>query len=104
MYLSNMAENLCSISNGNLEKINRQETNFEMKSLNEIKSDSYHLNEKINFNPLGQGVIVEIDRQKTLTSGKYNLILNVEFNCGQSCKFSKILDIKINNAEAFFEN
>jgi ADP-ribosylglycohydrolase len=104
MYLSNMAENLCSISNGSFEKINKQEVIFEMKSLNEIKNDSYQLNEKITFNPLGEGVIIKIDRQKTLTSGKYNLILDVEFNCGQSCKFSKMLDIKSNNAESFFEN
>jgi ADP-ribosylglycohydrolase len=104
MYLLNVAEDLYSISNGNFEKINKQEVFFEIKSLNEIKNDTYQLNERITFNPFGEGIIVEIDRQKTLTSGKYNLILDVAFNFGQSCKFSKILDIKTNNAEAFFES
>jgi ADP-ribosylglycohydrolase len=104
MYLLNVAEDLYSISNGNFEKINKQEVFFEIKSLNEIKSDTYQLNERITFNPFGEGVIIKIDRQKTLTSGKYNLILDVAFNFGQSCKFSKILDIKSNNAESFFEN
>jgi hypothetical protein len=99
-----VAEDLYSISNGNFEKINKQEVFFEIKSLNEIKNDTYQLNERITFNPFGEGIIVEIDRQKTLTSGKYNLILDVAFNFGQSCKFSKILDIKSNNAEAFFES
>lgn len=104
MYLLNVAEDLFSISNENFEKINRQEVFFEIKSLNEIKSDIYQLDERITFNPFGEGVIIEIDRQKTLTSGKYNLILDVAFNFGQSCKFSKFLDIKSNNAESFFEN
>jgi ADP-ribosylglycohydrolase len=104
MYLLNVAEDLYSISNGNFEKINKQEVFFEIKSLNEINNDTYQLNERITFNPFGEGLIVEIDRQKTLTTGKYNLILDVVFNSGQSCKFSKILDVKSNNAEDFFEN
>lgn len=104
IYLLNVAEDLYSISNGNFEKINKQEVFFEIKSLNEINNDTYQLNERITFNPFGEGLIVEIDRQKTLTSGKYNLILDVVFNSGQSCKFSKILDVKSNNAEDFFEN
>jgi ADP-ribosylglycohydrolase len=104
IYLLNVAEDLYSISNGNFEKINKQEVFFEIKSLNEINNDTYQLNERITFNPFGEGLIVEIDRQKTLTTGKYNLILDVVFNSGQSCKFSKILDVKSNNAEDFFEN
>lgn len=104
MYLLNVAKDLFSVSNGSFKKMEKQEGFFGIKSLNEIKSDSYQLNENITFIPLGEGVIIEIDRQKTLTSGKYNLILDVLFNCGQSCKFSKMLDIKSSNAETFFEN
>lgn len=60
-------------------------------------------NEEIEFNPLGKGIITSIDRQKTLTSGKYNLIIEVDFEIGQSCKFSKLLDIEKNNAEKYFD-
>ncbi|MBI35732.1 MAG: hypothetical protein CMP67_10270 [Flavobacteriales bacterium] len=74
-----------------------------LKSLNEITSDSFFVNEEIEFIPFGKGVVSSIDRQKTLTSGKYNLIIDVDFEIGQSCKFSKILDIEKNNAQKYFD-
>lgn len=103
MYLTNVAEDLYNISNGNFIKLERQEDFFGIKSINEIDSDTYEVNEKISFTPLGSGIITHIDRQKTLTSGKYNLILDVEFDLGQSCRFSKFLDIKSNKAKYFFK-
>ena len=36
--------------------------------------------------------MVHIDRQDTLTKGKYNLIIDVEFDLGQSCRFAQILN------------
>lgn len=101
-YLLDVANDLYNISTGDFKKTDRQEDFFGIKSLNEIERDTYEVNEQITFNPLGLGIIRKIDRQKTVTSGKYNLILDVEFNLGQSCKFSKFLDIKLNNADHFF--
>jgi hypothetical protein len=75
----------------------------ELKSINGIKSDIYLQNEEIYFNPLGKGLIANIDRQKTLTSGKYNLLIDVDFEIGQTCKFSKLLEIEKNNAAKYFE-
>ena len=40
---------------------------------------------------LGNGLITYIDRQDAITKGKFNLILSVEFELGQSCVFSKLL-------------
>ena len=102
-YLNSVANALYKISltkNGlNIKK----SSTFELRSINEIKSDIYSENEEIYFNPLGKGTIKNIDRQKTLTSGKYNLIIDVYFEIGQTCKFSKLLDIEKNNAEKHFE-
>ena len=68
----------------------------------EIESDEYNFKDEFIFNPLGKGVVKNIDRQKTLTSGKYNLILDVEFDIGQTCRFSKLLDIEKNDAAKYF--
>ena len=102
IYINNIAKDLYNISIGDFIKSRPQEDLLGVKSINEIDSDIYEVNEKIKFSPLGGGVIINIDRQKTLTSGKYNLILDIVFDLGQSCKFSKFLDIKSNNAEHFF--
>ena len=102
-YLDAIAKNLYEISNGTFLESDTQEELLDLKSINQMDSDIYQLNEKITFNPLGVGIITSIDRQKTITSGKYNLILDIDFKLGQSCKFSKFLDIKSNKAEHFFE-
>jgi len=75
----------------------------ELKPINEIISDIYSVNEEIYFNPLGKGTIKNIKRQKTLTRGKYNLIIDIDFEIGQTCKFSKLLEIEKNNANKYFE-
>src|SRR5690606_33400671 len=63
-----------------------------LKSLNAIVKDNFELNETVFFKPLGKGKVVHIDRQDTLTKGKYNLIIDVEFDLGQSCRFVQILN------------
>lgn len=60
--------------------------------LNNLDEDSFELYQKISFNPLGEGIIESIDRQDTIVEGKYNLILMVQFDIGQSCVFSKIFN------------
>jgi ADP-ribosylglycohydrolase len=63
-----------------------------LKSLNNIKKDNFELNENVFFIPLGKGKIVHIERQDTLNNGKYNLIIDVKFDLGQSCRFAQILN------------
>jgi len=102
-YLNSIANILHEISQTKNDIDIKKNSNYEFKSINEIKSDIYSENEEIFFNPLGKGMITNIDRQKTLTSGKYNLIIDVDFEIGQTCKFSKLLEIEKNNAEKYFE-
>lgn len=75
------------------------------KSISEIKNDSFEINERVFLETLGDGRIEAIDRQKTLTKGKYNLILDVQFDNGQFCRFAKLLSIvKENKSELFTES
>ncbi len=96
-YINKIAMQLWQISENNFKEeylIN----NHNFKSLNQIASDVYSVKEKIYFNPLGLGIITKIDKQQTLTKNKYNLIIDVDFEIGQSCKFAQILSV--NNLKA----
>ncbi|NEV94194.1 ADP-ribosylglycohydrolase family protein [Psychroflexus sp. YR1-1] len=64
------------------------------KSISEIESDRLQNDEKVYLETLGLGTVKEIERQKTLTKGKYSLILDVQFEIGQFCRFSKLLSIE----------
>lgn len=70
------------------------------KSLNKIELDNYVEKEEVSFTPLGSGIVTIVDRQDTLTRGKYNVILSVIFRNGQSCVFSKLLNKDIQNINA----
>lgn len=101
-YLNTIATNLYDISLTNIVIETNKKQNSDVRPINEIKSDIFSINEQIYFYPLGKGVIKDIDRQKTLTKGKYNLIIDVEFEIGQTCRFSKLLEIEKNKAEKYF--
>jgi len=101
-YLHLLAINLFKISTSqNVNEIASQMYRG-AKLFSGISSDLYTVNEEILFKPLGKGKIIKIDRQKTLTRGKYNLIIDIEFEIGQTCRFSKILDISKSNQENLF--
>ena len=102
-YLDKIATSLLNIT------LEKEEINFIKKtiaikgnSINDIKEDIYNINDIISFIPLGKGKITNIDRQKTLTKGKYNLIIDVEFDIGQTCRFSKLL--RIDENPKYFDN
>lgn len=90
-YLDKIAEKLLAISQNRFEE-NTSSTSSNLKSLNNLQKNEFSINEKIEFTPLGQGVITFIDKPKTLTKGKYNLLLEALFECGQSILFSKLFD------------
>lgn len=60
--------------------------------MNNIHNDDFSLNTEVEFIPLGRGKITFIDKQPTLTKGKYNLILGVHFDNGQSIVVSQLFD------------
>lgn len=90
-YLDKVAERLLAISEDSLEE-NFQPTSTNLKLLNSPKKDDFNLDEQIEFIPLGKGKITFIDRQPTLTKGKYNLLLEAILDNGQSILVSKLFD------------
>ena len=90
-YLDKIAERLLSISEDRFEDDAVLLTS-NLKSLNNPNKDDFSLDTEIEFVPLGKGKITFIDRQPTLTKGKYNLILEAHFDSGQSIIVSKLFD------------
>jgi ADP-ribosylglycohydrolase len=90
-YLDKTAERLLAISEEKLEELPTA-TSTNLRKLNNPKKDEFNTEEPVEFVPLGRGKIVSVDRQPTLTKGKYNLIVEVQFEIGQSIIVSKLFD------------
>ena len=92
-YLESIAERLLAISEDRFDEIISEPILVRSnKLLNKIEVDNFSLEEVVNFIPLGTGRIRDINRQPTLTKGKYNLILDVLFDAGQSIILTKLFD------------
>lgn len=92
-YLDAISEKLLAISEDSSEE-DFTYTKSGLRSLNELPDDNLSINEEVDFSPLGPGKIEFIDRQNTLTKGKYNLILGIKLDSGQSILVSKLFDEK----------
>lgn len=90
-YLDKIADRLLAISEDRLEESSTP-TIAGQKILNNPQKDDFTLEQEVEFIPLGLGKITNIDRQKTLTKGKYNLLLEAAFENGQSILVSKLFD------------
>jgi len=88
-----MSIRLLEISESRADSITKNEKS-DFSSIAEIDRDIFEANQNVFLKTLGEGKITSIDRQKTLTKGKYNLILDVEFEIGQFCRFAKLLSIE----------
>lgn len=92
-YLDAMSIRLLEISESRADfKTKKEKSDF--SSIAEIDKDIFETNQSVFLRTLGEGKIKSIDRQKTLTKGKYNLIIDVEFEIGQFCRFAKFLSIE----------
>jgi len=89
-YLDKISERLLDISEDRA-LFNDTPIERNLTSINTINSDNYKQEDKIYFEPLGNGLITKINKQDAITKGKFNIILSVEFELGQSCVFSKLL-------------
>lgn len=87
-YLEKVSSDLLEISENRKETINYNK--IRGVSFVENKDWKFSINDKLYFDPLGEGYITNIDKQDTLTSGKFNLIIDVQFNIGQICRFTKV--------------
>lgn len=90
-YLDKIAGTLLAVSEDRFEE-NNFALSSNLKTLNNPKKDDFNLDEEIQFLPLGKGKITFIDRQPTLTKGKYNLLLEALLDSGQSILVSKLFD------------
>ena len=88
-YLDNVAIRLLEISESRATEISNNEYS-ELKSINTLGKEDLELGEKVFFLPLGVGKVVHVDRQDTLNKRKCNIIIDVEFQIGQSCRFAKL--------------
>jgi ADP-ribosylglycohydrolase len=91
-YLERIAVELLNISEQNYSGTNKQQSAFD--SFVYDNNWDFHVNETISFDPIGRGIITNIEKQDTLTVGKYNIIVDVDFEIGQSCRFSKVFNKK----------
>lgn len=89
-YLEKIAVRLLEISENRAIEI-KIDKYSKLKSINTINKDNFELGETVFFTPLGTGKIINIDRQNTLTKETYNLIIDIVFDLGQSCRFAQIL-------------
>jgi ADP-ribosylglycohydrolase len=90
-YLDSIAERLLAISEDRFVEPSKP-TNANLKLLNSPQKDDYFVDQLIRFDPLGAGKITFIDKQPTITKGKYNLLLEAVFENGQSILVSKLFD------------
>lgn len=103
-YLDAVSIRLLEISESRAATITPKKQTSGLSIVDEIDSDKFKESETVFFNPLGTGVIKKIDRQKTLTKGKYNLILDIDFEIGQTCRFVKLLSYEQYQESELFTN
>jgi hypothetical protein len=92
-YLDKIAERLLAISEDRYVEPDKKKSPG-LKQLNNISKDDFNIGQQVEFIPLGKGEVSYIDRQPTLTKGKYNLLISAVFENGQSILVSKLFDLQ----------
>lgn len=90
-YLDKISEILLSISEDRYVPANIK-LDKKYSILNCPQIDNFTVEQEIEFVPLGKGIINSIDRQPTLTKGKYTLLIEAKLDIGQTIIVSKIFD------------
>ncbi|MCY4297890.1 MAG: DarT ssDNA thymidine ADP-ribosyltransferase family protein [Flavobacteriaceae bacterium] len=94
-YIDRVSKRLLEIhEDRRVEKIERPSNEKGIKSISEIEDDSFKVGDKVFLETLGEGKIKTINRQVTLDEDRYNLIFDVQFEIGQSCRFVRRLSLK----------
>ena len=95
-YLEKTGENLFNINQGN---VSSPPFNLDpiTTGIDELNKDSLNVNDSFSFKPFGLGKVVNIERQPVLTKGKYALIVDIDFDLGQTCRFSKVCEGSVEN-------
>lgn len=90
-YLDSVADRLLAISEGRFEEYILPNYNY-LKLLNNPMIDNFTIGEQVLFTPIGRGRVISIERQQTLTKGKYYLLLEALLDNGQSILVSKLFN------------
>lgn len=88
-YIQSVAKTLLKISLGESKEV-RNHSSSSTQSF--FDSKNIEVGGTLKLPTLGEGKIVKVDKQDALTKGKYNLIYDVEFAIGQSCRFHKLMN------------
>ena len=91
-YLDRVALYLLAVSEDRCNENLSITTDIYNRTNNIITIDDFKVDNEFIFYPFGKGKITSIERQYTLTKGKYYLLLNIDFEIGQSILISKLLD------------
>ncbi|BAX80829.1 ADP-ribosylglycohydrolase family protein [Labilibaculum antarcticum] len=91
-YLERIADDLYQIHCGTSTKEVEVNLLISSESIDKIESSKYKKGNRVHFTSLGLGEITNVDFQKPLTKGKFNLILSVTFDLGQTCIFHALLN------------
>jgi len=94
-YLEEISEKLYHIALGEKVELHKRQTNNQgLKTLSQIRDDKYSIGEPVFYNPLGKGKINSVVIKSSNWGGgiKNRLYLGVDFNIGQSCIFTKLVD------------
>jgi ADP-ribosylglycohydrolase len=88
-YLEHIGKRLLSISERSLHP---ESNNFrsQLESYDIAINKDLGVNDELYLTTLGKGIVRNIERQKTLIKDKFNLIVDVEFEIGQTCRFAKV--------------
>jgi len=93
-YLEKMAEHLYNINKGDYNSHDSIVMGSAYKTINDFEMDELNKDDPFFFEPIGLGTITGIERQPVLISGKYALIVDIDFESGQTCRFSKACNEK----------
>lgn len=93
-YLEQISDYLLGISILESPILSKSSVGNHGKLLNSIERDDFSEGDLVSFVPLGTGKVTSLRRINTLTKGRYNLVLNVDFEIGQSCVFSKLFSLE----------
>ncbi|NQT97170.1 MAG: hypothetical protein HQ562_05450, partial [Candidatus Marinimicrobia bacterium] len=94
-YLEEISKKLHRISLGEKVELHKRQTNNQgLKDLSQIRDDKYSVGESVFYNPLGKGIINSVIIKSSDWGGgiKNRVYLSVEFDMGQSCIFTKLVD------------
>lgn len=69
----------------------RGSVNIDHRSAKPLDLTTWSVDDEIYLPSLGVGIVSSISEQATITAGKSVLILEADFEIGQSCKFSKVI-------------